>query len=85
MVSIFVHVPNGSYVLFNNLLLDKGMTCTRWSLIDCYYCIKSDGTYHSFNQVKGSKFIEFPRKHFTSLQLVPKEAVIDFIVSTAND
>lgn len=85
MNSIFVHIPRNSSLLFNKLLLDKGMGCTGWSVMDSYYCIRNNGTYHSFNQIKGAKFVEFPRKHFASLQLVPKEAVTDFIVSTAND
>ena len=85
MNSIFVHVPRHLFNMFRTLLSDKGMVCTGWSVIDSYYCIRRDGSYYSFNQIKGSKFIEFPRKHFVSLQLVPKEVVIDFIVSTSND
>ena len=65
-------------------LIDKGFKCTYWAVTDPYLSInQATFTFHSFREVKGQKFIYFKKENITPLRLVPKEAVIPFLISVA--
>ena len=86
MEHLNVHCSAPSRNNLRDALDEKGYICIGWAITDPYIRInQANSSFHSFREVKGQKFVYFDRQYLSALRLVPKEAVIDFIVSTSND
>lgn len=81
---INVHCKAPTRGCLRDALDEKGFTCTGWAITDPYIRINQEiFSYHSFREVKGQKYVRFNRKHLDALRLVPREALIAFLVSVA--
>lgn len=84
MEQIIVYAFPSVRVVLKEILEEKGITCTGFSGRDPYIKINlGSNSFYSFGEVKGQKYIYLASQYLTALRLLPKEAIITFLLDVA--
>ena len=81
-INIYTKAP--SRLILKDILEEKGITCTGYTILDPYYRLNlSNNSFYTFKEIKGQKFIYLDKEHLPAIRLLPKEAVITFLIAVA--
>ena len=80
MTALNLHVsPTVRWVL-KDVFEAKGLTCINFSMSDPYFLV-SIKQFRTFKEAKGRSLITIRPKHIAEIQLIPAEALIEYLKS----
>lgn len=81
-LNIYTKAP--TRLILKEILEEKGITCIGYTVRDPYLRINlGNNSFYTFREVKGQKFVYLDKENLSALRLVPKEAIIPFLLDVA--
>lgn len=81
MHQIVIHAKDTVRSKLKVILQDKGISNYGFSEKDSYTHLNTSGNFfYSFREVKGQKYIYLDEKYLPALSLLPKEAIVTFLL-----